>query len=266
MRIGEKARFFCQPQYAETYIQLEATLRQHRINGGQKRSNNHSRCAGHCSEELEACRDLDVLFGCPLEFEIHLLNVLQPGDYEKEIWEMTMDEKWQACWRLKESGNSQYRSKKHRKSANDYSKAIEILDSIATALAAPGAVATLTRDQVIDLRSTCRLNLAACALQLKEYAVTVQLCSAVLESDKSNPKALFRRAQARIRLGRDLDEAAQDLDTVCTIAAFTGVPSTAELQVESKLLQQKENQVSDKEKAMFGNIFWKNHSVAPVDE
>eukprot|EP00161_Ancyromonas_sigmoides_P015295 TRINITY_DN402_c0_g1_i2.p2 TRINITY_DN402_c0_g1~~TRINITY_DN402_c0_g1_i2.p2 ORF type:complete len:100 (-),score=59.79 TRINITY_DN402_c0_g1_i2:49-348(-) len=43
-----------------------------------------------------------------------------------------------------------------------------------------------------------RLNGAACALKLENYPRVEELCSEVLMTTPTNPKALFRRGQARL--------------------------------------------------------------------
>ena len=39
-------------------------------------------------------KDLLLLSGAPLELEIELLKVDEPGAFEKEVWEMTVMEKF----------------------------------------------------------------------------------------------------------------------------------------------------------------------------
>lgn len=49
------------------------------------------------------------------------------------------------------------------------------------------------------LRQTCCLNLAACKLHLQKYEECIKACDVALELDPGNVKALYRRAEARIR-------------------------------------------------------------------
>jgi len=53
--------------------------------------------------------------------------------------------------------------------------------------------------QQIKLRMTCALNLAACKQKLEKYEEAVVACDVALELDPDNVKALYRRAEARIR-------------------------------------------------------------------
>lgn len=60
------------------------------------------------------------------------------------------------------------------------------------------------------LKISCNLNNAACKLKLRDYKQAVKLCTKVLDFDSKNVKALYRRAQACIRLV-DLDVAEMDI-------------------------------------------------------
>jgi len=53
--------------------------------------------------------------------------------------------------------------------------------------------------QQAKLRLTCCLNLAACKQKLEKYEEAVVACDVALELDPENVKALYRRAEARIR-------------------------------------------------------------------
>jgi FK506-binding protein 4/5 len=64
-------------------------------------------------------------------------------------------------------------------------------------------------DRATVVHAQCELNLAACRLKTKEYALVIEHCSAALALDPLNVKGLFRRSQALTKLGR-YDEARKD--------------------------------------------------------
>eukprot|EP00927_Polykrikos_kofoidii_P011403 TRINITY_DN14831_c0_g1_i1.p1 TRINITY_DN14831_c0_g1~~TRINITY_DN14831_c0_g1_i1.p1 ORF type:complete len:492 (+),score=113.66 TRINITY_DN14831_c0_g1_i1:111-1586(+) len=70
-------------------------------------------------------------------------------------------------------------------------------------------------EQHRKLRLTCALNIAACKLQLQKYDEVIAACDTSLELDANNVKALYRRAEARIRPSKstayDHDLAIKDL-------------------------------------------------------
>lgn len=68
------------------------------------------------------------------------------------------------------------------------------------------------------------LNLAACKLKQEAYVETIKFATMVLEEEPANLKALFRRGQAHLAKGRDLDLALVDLK-----AARTAAPSDARI-------------------------------------
>ncbi|KAH0485114.1 MAG: uncharacterized protein KVP18_002109 [Porospora cf. gigantea A] len=55
--------------------------------------------------------------------------------------------------------------------------------------------------ELFDLGMTCRLNLAQAYLNLEDYESVLNQTQVVLNYDGSNPKALYRRAQAEMALG-----------------------------------------------------------------
>src|SRR5689334_5099717 len=49
---------------------------------------------GNTQESMDNQKDLLVLAGAPLEIEIELLDVAEPGGFTKQVWEMTAIEKY----------------------------------------------------------------------------------------------------------------------------------------------------------------------------
>ncbi|KAJ3417569.1 hypothetical protein HDV05_000026 [Chytridiales sp. JEL 0842] len=112
---------------------------------------------------------------------------------------------------------------------------------------------------VIQLMTTTRLNYAACKLKLKDYPTVIIQCTEVLNKEKDSIKALFRRAQAYMKIGRDLDLAEKDLSSMRDILKARGVDESGaewvELKREEKELERLMSVVRSKEKAMFSKMF-----------
>lgn len=61
---------------------------------------------------------------------IELIKVILPDEYEKELWQMTEDEKLENIPHLKEKGNTLFRDKKYDSASEVYAKAIGILEQL----------------------------------------------------------------------------------------------------------------------------------------
>lgn len=53
-----------------------------------------------------------------------------PDDYEKDIWQLSEDEKLKSVSVLKEKGNLLYQEKKIEEACNQYAKAIGMLEQL----------------------------------------------------------------------------------------------------------------------------------------
>ena len=71
---------------------------------------------------------------------------------------------------------------------------------------------------MVQTRVTLLLNLAATMLKLHDYPAAVAHCSSVIEVEPSNVKAYYRRAQAHLERGRDIDLADRDADRLLALA------------------------------------------------
>eukprot|EP00128_Syssomonas_multiformis_P001239 Colp12_sorted_trinity150504_noHs@25564 len=99
-------------------------------------------------------------------------------------------------------------------------------------------------------RVACLLNFAACKMKLEEWEEVIKHTTTVIEKQPNNTKALFRRGQAHLRKGRDLERAKEDFEAVLKFD-----PKNVEVPRELKVLAQKEELARKKEKAMFTGMF-----------
>lgn len=59
-----------------------------------------------------------------------MLDVELPGDYEKDAWAMSSDEKTSEIPRLKEEGNKLYKEKQYDLAAEKYALALGLLERL----------------------------------------------------------------------------------------------------------------------------------------
>ncbi|KAL7748852.1 Aryl-hydrocarbon-interacting protein-like 1 [Sorochytrium milnesiophthora] len=112
MRIGETARFLLEPDKCEGFIRLEGLMREERARRNAKAQGaptppprNHSCCGGMAgSADAEANADLYATYGVPLELEVTLVDVLQPHEFERQVWEMSVVERWNEAVERREEG------------------------------------------------------------------------------------------------------------------------------------------------------------------
>jgi tetratricopeptide (TPR) repeat protein len=275
LTVGERARFLCMPDYVEGFIQLEMIMRQEAMNkkliAQGKPPINISGCAAHMDPVyMELSRGLEDAIGAPIEFEIELVSVQEPLSFVREPWEMTEKERYDEIPKLKEQGGLLYNQSKIEDSFRKYERCLVLLESLASSslvldmkkeemdlkrgIQEPSLIPQnnqVSLKQIDEWNIACRLNYALCKLKLKDYKVVIIQCTHILTLDPSNVKALFRRGQAYLHLGRDLDLASKDFKRLESIVE----PNTAEsldLKHQKKLLDAKFTKHAEKEKSMFG--------------
>ncbi|TPX58152.1 hypothetical protein SpCBS45565_g08067 [Spizellomyces sp. 'palustris'] len=269
MSVGERSRFLCMPEYCEGYVQLAKVLKQER--------------------EMESQSDLAELYNVPLEFEIELVDVQSPDSYVREPWEMETIDKYREAPIRKEEGGKLHKEGKYPQALEKYTRALALLESVSMS----STVMDMQRAQAADgkksrrsahlgsdskpedsksevdneinlevlnaLMQTCRLNYAACKLKLGDPESVIPQCTEVLKQDPTNIKALFRRGQAFLQIGRDLDLAQRDFEKLRNILEGgnypKGGPEFTELRKEEHLLETKLRAHREKERRMFSNIF-----------
>lgn len=163
---------------------------------------------------------------------------------EKESWDMNNEEKIEAAGKKKEEGNALFKVGKYAKASKRYEKAAKYIDYDSSFSEEEKKVAK-------TLKVTCNLNNAACKLKLKEYREAEKLCTKVLETESTNVKALYRRAQAYIEL-QDLDLAEFDIKKALEID-----PNNRDVKLEYKTLKEKIKEYNKKQAKFYGNMFSK---------
>lgn len=59
-----------------------------------------------------------------------MMSVEHPGDYQKDAWAMSSDEKSDKVPKLKEEGNTLYKEKQYESAAEKYSSALGLLERL----------------------------------------------------------------------------------------------------------------------------------------
>jgi FK506-binding protein 4/5 len=175
-----------------------------------------------------------------VSYEVELVSFVK----DKESWDMNTEEKIEAAGKKKEEGNGFFKAGKYAKASKRYEKAAKYIEY-------DTSFGEDEKKTAKALKVTCNLNNAACQLKLKEYKQAEKLCTKVLESESTNVKALYRRAQAYINLA-DLDLAEIDIKKALEID-----PNNRDVKMEYKVLKEKMKEINKKDAKFYGNMFAK---------
>lgn len=193
--------------------------------------------------------DLDLLTQerLPIAFEIELLKVVEPGDYEQYSWAMSDAEKSKTIPLLREEGNALFKSGQIQEASDKYFKALGFLESLSIH-EKPGSEAwnNIERDKVPFL-----LNYSQCQLSLKNYPEVIRQTSTVLEFDPINVKALFRRGKA-FSASWSREEAERDFKRVLELDPSLGKTVDRELKSLNERMKAKEE---EERKRLQGKMF-----------
>ncbi|KAJ3258971.1 hypothetical protein HK103_003112 [Boothiomyces macroporosus] len=266
------------------FSQLESVMRQEKMNRELREQGkppiNFGGCCAHATPEMmDINKGLEDLIQVPLEFEFELLEVQYPDTFEREPWEMNPYEKYLEIPKIKDQGNEFFKKGDYENADKKYDRCLLLAESLATT----GIVLDLKKekiedekrikkglapeesiipkdnkielDQVEAMIQSSRLNYAICKMKLKDYQSAIQQCTKVLQNDQKCIKALFRRGQSYLELGRDLDLAQKDFDTLKQLMK-AGTPEYSQLTQLESILQKKLKIHAEKEKKMFsGKLF-----------
>ncbi|KAI9221888.1 hypothetical protein BC828DRAFT_379856 [Blastocladiella britannica] len=225
MRVGETAKFLISPEYSLGFIQLESHLRRTRASANGRPVSN---CCMGMAADADQHADLYSSADSPLELTVTLHEALAPAEYARDAWEVDAADRANEVSTIKDAGAAAFRRGEIGVARDQYMRALEWLESAhlkgqeSRRTTDAGPESELTPPPVTDIARLCpvwaadtmrtlRLNIALCSLRLAEYERAVTQCSAVLVDSPRCTKALFRRALAHVRKGRDLDLAVTDL-------------------------------------------------------
>lgn len=200
MAVEEVSSFKIDKSLISTYPIVAKTLREafHKDYAGKKKEDKGHHCCGMGLKEGLGHKDLDILVANPvdLKFTIDLVKVEGAGNYEKEFWAMSEDERIDSIPTLREEGNKLYKESKHAEASKKYSEALGRLEQLMIR-EKPGDEEW---DILNDMKMPILLNFSQCQLMQGEYYTVIEHCSTVLTKNPDNVKALFRRGKAYIEV------------------------------------------------------------------
>lgn len=198
MRVAEVAEFQASRRHCAAYPAVAKTLRDY-LKGDKHEHHQHQRsacCAGSMLQSGEGLgyEDLNSLMKDPqpLTFIIELLSVSQPDEYEKEMWQMDECEQVAAVPVLRDRGNALFKANKIEEASKKYGEALSILDNCAMR----EKPHTKEWDKIESDKIPLLLNFSQCHLALENYRLVIEHTSTVIEKDKQNVKAFYRRGKA----------------------------------------------------------------------
>ncbi|CAF0738953.1 unnamed protein product [Didymodactylos carnosus] len=175
-----------------------------------------------------------------------LVKVLKPGEFEKETYFLTDDEKFNLIPKLRESGNALYNASDYEKACEKYGQVLQFFDELMIK-EKPNDVEWKKLD---EQRRPILLNFVQCKLKLGEYYSAIEHATTILNSDSTNSKALYRRAKAHVGAW-NIKEAKEDFETLLKVD-----PSlNALVKQELNLLAQAEQEKNKQDKSNLTRLF-----------
>ncbi|CAE7647897.1 FKBP65, partial [Symbiodinium necroappetens] len=154
------------------------------------------------------------------------------------------------CQKQKERGSAHFKAGRVRLAYERYSRVVALLPRYKRPLGSTTSVEVFEdpeeRQAGEELKNTCRLNLAACALKLDLAYSAARFCDEVLKEDPKNVKALYRRAQGLLG-SNDFEEAQRDCKAVLEIE-----PANKDARLLMQKVRQAEKEQLKMQKEQFG--------------
>ncbi|KAF6732848.1 Peptidyl-prolyl cis-trans isomerase D [Oryzias melastigma] len=144
---------------------------------------------------------------------------------------------------VKNIGNSLFKNQNWKAAVNKYSKALRYLEVGGDHLEKE------SQQKLVSTTLSCHLNMAACKLKMQLWQEAVDSCDEALELNQSNPKALFRRAQAWQGL-KENGKAMADLKKAQEVS-----PEDKAITNEMKKVLHKIQEEKEREKKIYAKMF-----------
>ncbi|KAL1450846.1 hypothetical protein WDU94_003161 [Cyamophila willieti] len=211
MSVGEIAKFVCDKSLVCAYPFVSKTLRD-----AANTKDNADRPKRHCcgAQMHTGYDDLNELMKTSqdLAFTIELLQVEASSDYEHESWQLTEAEKLASLPKLKDEGNTLYRTGNIQAALEKYRTALGYLEQLMLKEKPNDEEWTKLNQMKIPIL----LNFSQCKLDEKDYYDVIEHTTTVLSYEPDNIKALYRRGKAHMNVW-NTEEAKSDLEKVATL-------------------------------------------------
>ncbi|KAG7203067.1 hypothetical protein KM043_010190 [Ampulex compressa] len=125
---------------------------------------------------------------------IKFIMVLVKCELHEPIWKWTPEEKYSTALKYKEIGVCLFKAYRYVDAFHKFSKACKILITLEP-MADLELPENLTKD-INALRLILYNNMAGCHLNRNNFEHTIALCNKIIDKDKNNVKALYRRGLA----------------------------------------------------------------------
>lgn len=162
----------------------------------------------------------------------------------KEYWEMDLNEKLSLAPGIKHKGNQYFKVGRHHQAVVQYQRLVSWLEM-------EHGNGVEEQHRIQDLLLTSHLNLALCYLRMKELTQVVENCNKVMDFDKNNEKALYRRGEARL-LRNEFSLAMADFQQVLQVN-----PTNRAARAQISLCQRQIKEHHEKDKRTYANMFQK---------
>lgn len=178
-----------------------------------------------------------------VEFQITLIKC----ERNKPIWEFNAEEKYKIALRYKERGIELFKDSRITDAFYKFSRACKILITLEP-------IPDLELDKQLEsninnLRFMLYNNMAMCHLSRKNYKHTITLCTKVLDKDKNNVKALYRRGVAYGNMNNN-EKAVADMKEVLTLEPNNNA-AIEQFNIYNTKLQESIQRNNDMVKKMF---------------
>lgn len=182
-----------------------------------------------------------------VKFEITLTHC----ERHKPVWEWSAEEKYEVALRYKGRGTELFKDSRIVDAFRKFSKACKLLITLEP-------IKDLELDKQLenninDLRLALYNNMAICQLKQNNHQHVITLCTKVLDKDKNNVKALYRRGVAFGRMG-DNEKAITDLKVVLTLES-SNQSAKEQFDVYNTKLQESIQRNKDMLRRMF-KTYW----------
>ncbi|GFS94749.1 AH receptor-interacting protein [Nephila pilipes] len=247
MKLGEIAKFTVPKSLVDAYPLVSKSYREF---AGMSKGNKQGHCCGMMAfTEGVGHQDLDVLVreSKDLQFILELLKVECMGEYKKEAWTMNPQEKLKIIPELKETGNQLYKKQQYEEASKKYAEALGLVEQLLLR-EKPGDKEWLELEK---LKIPILSNYAQCKLLQKDYYSVIEFTTTILEKDKNNVKALYRRGKAYVGTW-DLDLAGNDFMKVSELDPSFKTVVQKELKNINILQKEKDQEIKSK---LYGKVF-----------